>query len=160
MKKIVITIILLAITFSFASCGDNSNNQSSETTLKTSSVSTEKDAAQATVATQTAKTLDGLISYLQGKGLINEEKEQMSADLVGAKTGYKFHTSKGDVELYYYDISNLTSAQKTIINTIKSSGTIDMSGITITITAYKEPFLLICDDCSNESAIKEVFNAY
>ena len=130
-KKIIIIAALAAgLVLGLTACNNSNPNDSIE------EIDTGKNMEISDVH---QKGLDGLVDYLEGNGAIAGNNVEMMADVIGAKSGIKYHFRVGDtqvlVELYEFDTDKLNDTAKTIVKDIKEKGEFTVPGFTTSVPA-------------------------
>lgn len=101
-------------------------------------------------------TIHNVGNYLKTNGFIDGSSSIMLADLIGAKNGIKYKTSKGDIEIYEYDIQS--ESYKTIVNT--GSIELDGIGIVVQVSAVNGKFVIFCSYHSEAAKVIECFKSF
>lgn len=121
MKRLaLIVLVLLVVGISVAGCGydplKDPNRNSSNTTETTA-------ATQATEAKVYKDNYNGLEEYMKDKEYIEtKNRVEMQAEIIGAKKGYRYTKDTVNIELYQYDVKNLSDEANKIIESVKSNG--------------------------------------
>lgn len=126
-KKILAIVLALTLALSLTACGTGTTSTvSSSGTLEV----TEGKADPA--AADFANDIDGLVSYLKECELIVGEATDMSADFIGAVKGKQFCFTYVDatitVELYEYDLANLSDKASSYLESAKTSKALEILG--------------------------------
>ena len=142
-KKILALLIALVLALSLTACGVGSVSTVSSTGTLTI---TEGKADPA--ASDYANDIDGFIAYLKDCELIAGEATDMSADFIGAVKGKQFCFTLADatvvVELYEYDLNNLSEKAVSNLESVKTAGKLDILGKAINAKINTEgKFVLI-----------------
>lgn len=128
MKKIIaLSLCLISIAVFCVGCGYQDallNNQSTNTST---SEATTDEAANDIKSSDFEDSFNGLCSYFVKKGYIEDKENlvtKMDASLIGAVQGNKYtvrYEGKNvNIELYAYDLNNLSKEAEDIINSVKS----------------------------------------
>lgn len=152
-KKIIALLMASTLAFGICACGGEKQDDTPKKTPKQEEY--QKDAETPSTEENTnveAETsLEGLEKYLLEKGLLTGSKTQTAAEMIGAKTGFKYPDS--NAEFYEYDTNS--DAYKTLV----SSGSVEiegMSGYSVSAKAINEQYVLI----SSENLSQELINAF
>lgn len=148
MKKIIVLLLFLLV---LTSCNKNEESINQPDVAAPTSNETKKEPIK---VESKEPTLNGLVEYLNDNGFIDGEEVKMGAELIGAKEGIKFKTSKGNIEVYEYDISSES------FSLLKESGSIEMSGFIITPSAINKQFVLMCNEHQEKDKVIKSFSEY
>ncbi len=132
MKKIVLACLSLVLVFALTGCmPSNTTNATAKVDLVlptkagAESGQEELDIPQVTDADY-EDTIEGLCQYLEAGYAVADEKVQMSYDVIDAVDGYRYlfrYNKTGvQVEVYAYDLQNLTDAAKQNLAKLKETG--------------------------------------
>lgn len=154
-KKIIAIVLALTLALSLTACGGTTSTVSSSGTLTV----TEGKADPA--AADFSNDIDGLVSYLKECELITGEATDMSADFIGAVKGKQFCFTYVDgtvtVELYEYDLENLSENAKSYLESVKTAKKLDILGkaVPAEINAEGKFVMIVSIDKTGET-----FDAY
>lgn len=125
MKKILILALAVVMAGTMAACGmGDVGGGSSGTSSKTAS----SQVASKPSSDSYDDNLAGLEKYLAANSAITGNPTEMKADFIGAKSGAKYQTSfNGNnnvtIELYEFDTASVSATAKTVLDSVKKSGT-------------------------------------
>lgn len=79
---------------------------------------------------------NGLLECFEYRGYVNADtKKATLADVIGAKEGYKYISKVGknqfEIELYYFDVDNLSDKANNILNEINETGYFNMLDVNL-----------------------------
>jgi len=98
---------------------------------------------------------------MKGKGFLDGEEAETYAVMINAKDGIKFKSANGTVELYVFDVDKLSEEARKTIDDIKDDGVFGMAGMgDITASAFRSPFLMLCEGSADKDALVKAFNEY
>lgn len=145
-KRILIVILALLMVISLAACGEDalySKKNSTENTSATETVETFKDISEY------SKTIEGIEKCLVERGLLKQEsvdaKSDMLAELIGAKTGYRYTIDQNVfIEIYEYETASNATADE-IKSSITKNGTFSIADMDPLTGVYSSDskFLLV-----------------
>lgn len=152
MKKLLLLVVVLALAISFSACqigaGDLGVVSSSPSEAESSSIPSEPEPSEY------AKNIEGLIAKLSYHGYVNaDEKTAMTANIIGADTGYRFPSGKGAIEVYEYSTENLGDIAKRCMEEVKTTGKLTVLENVNSVNAMlsnNEKYLLIYNDNSTD----------
>ena len=156
MKRILLAVFAIVIILNLASCATQVFPEAPATVEGVNQDSYEDN-------------LSGLTSYFKDKGYVAGEPTKMSADLIGAKEGSKYQfayaKAKVSVELYEYDLNNLSDTSNEVLNKVKESGklTIQNTSVDALISDNGKYLMIYIKDKGNEENAKreqEVINDF
>lgn len=155
-KKILAIVLALTLALSLTACGGGSTS-----TVSSKGTLTVTEGKADPVASDFANDIDGLVSYLKECELITGDATDMSADFIGAAKGKQFCFTYVDgtvtVELYEYDLENLSDKAKSYLESAKTAKTLDILGkaVPAEINAEGKFIMIVNIDKAGES-----FDAY
>ena len=155
-KKILAIVLALTLALSLIACGGGSTS-----TVSSKGTLTVTEGKADPVASDFANDIDGLVSYLKECELITGDATDMSADFIGAAKGKQFCFTYVDgtvtVELYEYDLENLSDKAKSYLESAKTAKKLDILGkaVPAEINAEGKFIMIVNIDKAGES-----FDAY
>ncbi len=145
MKKLLVLLSILVMSFSLSACMTATTQQAATLTIE--------EGKAETSAEDYEKNLDGLVDYMEDNQLIAGDGKEMAADLIGATEGLKFfyatETAQFSCELYEYDLENLTDIGTQTIDSIKENGSFMSLGNEIS-AVINEKFVMVFSTVSGE----------
>ncbi|HIW13824.1 MAG: hypothetical protein ACLUUJ_02830 [Acutalibacteraceae bacterium] len=133
MKRVAALFCAAMMMFSFAACAledpeasSAEENSTQESSAPESEVSVEESAME--------DSLKGLCEYLDAKGYLSDSSTEMAASMIGAKSGIRYSVSLNGtdnikIELYEFDLNNLSKEAKAVIDSVKKNGTFTIVGL-------------------------------
>ncbi len=102
----------------------------------------------------------GLCEYLEKSYAVYGDKVQMSYDVIDAKDGYRYlfryNKATVQVEVYEYDLENLSESAKTILENAKNDGKITIVDKEVeAVLSDNGKYLMIYQDSNAEESNKE-----
>lgn len=149
-KKIIALLMASTLAFGICACGGEKQDDTPKKTQKQEEQQKDTSAEESTNV-EAETSLESLEKYLLEKGLLTGSKTQTAAEMIGAKTGFKYPDS--NAEFYEYDTNS--DAYKTLV----SGGSVEiegMSGYSVSAKAINEQYVLI----SSEDLSQELINAF
>lgn len=160
MKKILLVVLAFVMILNLASCNLN---------IDTTKYPEAPETAEGINQESYNDNLEGLMGYFKDKGYVSGEPAKMSAELIGAKEGYRYqftyNKAKIRVELYEYDLDNLNNMANDVLEGVKKSGKITVQNTSVdAVVSDNEKYLMIyTKDKDNDENIKreeEVINEF
>ncbi len=165
-KKLITTLLFLALSVSTVACGNSKESVNNEPTNVAESenaiMPTEKESEiiigsdaekESESIDASEKALEDIENYLLDKGLLSGERVRMGAELIGGIDGFKYKDSVG--EIYEYDVNSEEYKKLANGEEIPLQG---MEGFTIKAVSVNGKFILIGDDTSQE--LIDAFNSF
>lgn len=151
LKKI---ILLMVIVLTLISVGCNEKDIAKE------SIETQKEqGVREILVKETERSLQGLKDLFKEEGFEVGENEVLAFQMLNAGGGIKFKLGSELIEIYEYDLGNLSDEAKITVDQAEK-GSVDMSGFNIPVV-YKEGFMIArYEDHSQKEKILEIFNRY
>lgn len=103
--------------------------------------------------------LDNLKKELVNSGLAIGENQMLAFSMVGATNGYKFDVNGKSIEIYYYDVKNLSKEQKQFYDQAQN-GSMSVNGFNFPVVFKNNLVLVIPDGHPQKDKILEVFNNF
>ena len=173
MKKKIVTLIVSGIlAASLWACGgdsaSSSANASTPTPTSASSAAskptedntpdvspTEEPTATPSPEEAIEMSLSGLENYLLEKGVLNGNRTETAAEMVGASAGFKYADSNAEI----YEFDKDSDAYKKLIET--NTITLESFDYTMTPSAVNENYVLLANnDAALSQELIDAFNAY
>lgn len=160
MKKILLIVVALTMILNLTSCNLNVN------TIKYPDA---PETVEGVNQDSYEDNLSGLINYFKDKGYILGEPTKMSAELIGAKEGYRYHFKhagvKVRVELYEYNLNELNDIANESLNGVRENGkiTVQNTSIDAIISDNGKYLMIYTKDKDSDESIKreqEVINDF
>lgn len=148
MKKLLALGLSLGLILSLAGCGvtgeqlpalvlESSSSQQSgaetsavESGGESSQVSQEETELQVVPHTEFEDTIDGLCEFLTANKAVAGDPTEMAYETIGAVEGYRYRFTFGSgtvqVEVYAYDLENLSEEATKVLDSVKETGTFQM----------------------------------
>lgn len=159
MRKILLIVLAFTMILNLASCASINTMKYAEAPATVENIS--QDAYE--------DNLEGLMGYFKDKGYIAGEPISMSAGLIGAKEGYRYQfiysKAKISVELYEYDLNNLSDVANEVLNGVKENGKVTVQGTSVdAVVSDNGKYLMIYtkdkDDDESIQREEEVINEF
>lgn len=160
--KRLIPILLVAVLLVVSGCSKESgqvNNISQVPVTNNQAEQNQEKEIEQTENKEAKSSLEGLKQSFKDAGFKVGENEVVAYEMVSATNGMKFMLDDELVEIYEYDLDNLTDEAKDIVDQAEN-GSIEFSGFNIPVV-YKDGLMLVRhDEHSQGEKIVEVFNNY
>lgn len=159
MKKILLIVLAFIMILNLASCNSINTMKYAEAPSTVEDVS--QDAYE--------DNLEGIMGYFKDKGYIAGDPTTMSAELIGAKEGYRYQftyaKAKISVELYEYDLDNLSDVANEVLNGVKENGkvTVQDTSVDAVVSDNGKYLMIYTKDKDDDESIKreeEVINEF
>lgn len=164
-KKVILGLLVMTVmgTIGLIGCGQN-DKASSESTKVDSKAETKVEAKKEETKPEEKKKedkskLDGLKEAYKEAGFTIGDNEQVAFEMLGAKSGYKFKVDNELIEIYEYDMNNLTEDAKKYVEQAKK-GSITLSGFNVPVKFKDGLMLTRHNEHSKKDKIVEVFEKY
>lgn len=100
-------------------------------------------------------TLDGLLEYMKDSYIVAGDSTEMSYDVIGASGGYRYQftyrSSTVQVELYSFDLDNLSETAQKNLSSIKENGTFTVLENEVkAYTSDNGKYIMIYTDASSD----------
>ena len=152
MKKIILSVLAIAMALSITACGAG-NIGADGKPIESSQASSEESKAPAPEKT---KDLTGMQEYMKWAEYLSGDPKEMQGGFIGAKDGgvkyqFKYENSDVTVELYEFDKNALNDTAKEVIESVKSTGKFTMLGQDVeAVLSDNEKYLMIYRDGSTD----------
>jgi len=156
MKKLIpiLLMVLLVVSGCGKEGGPTNNSQPAANQVEQDQ---EKEVEQTN--SEAKSRLEGLKQSFEDAGFKVGENEILAFEMMHASNGLKFKLDDELIEIYEYDLDNLTDEAKNIVNQAKE-GSVEFSGFNVPVV-YKGGLILVRhDEHSQGEKIKEIFNNY
>lgn len=171
-NKLIIILLIGAISTSLIACGSTSNktikdndktvedtNQKESKEVDNTKIEEIKDEDTKSEENKSKNPLDQLKEEFKNKGFEVGENQELMYSMLGATNGYKFTLNGELIEIYYYDSKNLTDEQKSKYEQAKN-GSVDMGGLNVPIVFKDDLALGRLENHPEKDKILEVFNNF
>lgn len=115
MKKLISLLLITILSlFVFVGCSSSSTN-TTDSTSSTTETTAKKDTYE--------NTFDDVVAYMAAEGhLITDNSTEMKAEIIGATKGKSFSSYNTTVEIYEFDLENLSDEANRILDQVESGG--------------------------------------
>ncbi|WP_099205118.1 hypothetical protein [Scatolibacter rhodanostii] len=165
MKKIAVLITSLILVFTLTGCMPTNRNSANATASVDLVLPTKAGEASGQEEIDLPKISDtdfkddmaGLCEYLEKTYSVADEKAQMSYDVIEAKDGYRYlfryNKSTVQIEVYEFDLENLTEEAKTNLENVKANGKLKVIEKEVdAVLSNSGKYVMIYQDQSKEEA--------
>lgn len=151
MKKIILSVMVVLSLTTLAGCG----NKNSDVQASSESPQTQSETQSQVSDISYEDNIDGLVKYMSDKGYISGNATNMTADIIGAKSGYRYQTKYNNsdviIEIYEYDLNDINEDAYEIMNQVKANGSFTIRDIEIPVVISDTgKYLMIYEDASNK----------
>lgn len=172
MKRIVIIILSLVLLMSTTGCGGKGSAEPETETERVSAAVEPKDEPKVEPkdepkevkkkekeVVKTGRSLEGLKDTFKDSGFELGENELIAFEMLEATNGMKFTLDDELIEIYEYNLGNLTDEAKEVVRQAET-GSVEMSGFIIPVE-YKDGLMITRqDEHSQKEKILDIFNKY
>ncbi|KNF08572.1 hypothetical protein CLPU_6c00580 [Gottschalkia purinilytica] len=151
MKKLIIVMFSVILIIGVSGCSKNTNT--------TKDIKEEKQEVNQ-VQEDKGNLLDQLKDEFKKAGFEIGSNEVVAFDMVNAKNGYKFKVDGELIEIYEYDLNNLSDEAKKSVEQAKK-GTVNMSGFNLPCVWNEKGIAMFrVEEHSQKDKIVEIFNNF
>lgn len=134
MKRAAAFFCAAMMMFSFAACALEDPEASSASESSTEESSAQESSTVSVDESAMEDNLKGLCEYLDAKGYLSDSSTEMKASMIGAKSGIRYTVSLNGtdnikIELYEFDLANLSEEATSVIESVKKDGTFTIVGL-------------------------------